>query len=214
MKTKKRRDIEIYEDYCSLTLEYTDFHGDKFLNLLREVVNNIDERNNNSITSEEYNDLQKKILKVNPKRAKDGTVSSRKSINQLIKLGFVSTGLMNYHRLSKEYLEATTTRYRNLLFSKIVTEAANFSANVTDHDGRRHVDFITNTLMRIKKQPYLDKRQIIGLMTVDPNDYINGFIPLDELNQASDRAANNNFFERKYNQISYLCNVLGKIDDL
>ena len=41
MNVKKRRDIEIYEDYCSLTLEYTDFHGEKFLNCLEIVIKNI-----------------------------------------------------------------------------------------------------------------------------------------------------------------------------
>ena len=45
-------------------------------------------------------------------------------------------------------------------------------------------------------------------------DFEKGFISLDELNAASDKASNNLFFERKYNQVSYLCNVLGKLDDL
>jgi putative restriction endonuclease len=153
----------------------------------------------------------KKILEVNPKSAKDPTVSARKSINQLVKLGFVKTGLRNYHRLSKEYLRAPTSAYRNKLFSLIVGEAANFAANVTNHDGRRHVDFITSTLMRIGS---LNKKQIIGLMTIDPENHPKGFIDLDELNLASKNASKNSFFERKYNQVSYLCNVLNKLEDL
>lgn len=211
MRTKKRRDVEIYEDYCSLTLEYTDFHGQKFLNCLNEVFRDITTRNYQDINEEEYSLLQKKILKVNPKSAKDGLVSTRKSINQLVKLGFVNTNLNSYHRLCEKYLNAPTKKYRNKLFSVIVAEAANFAANVSNHDGRKHVNFITSTLMRIGT---LNKKQIIGLMTVDPLDFEKGFISLDELNAASDKASNNLFFERKYNQVSYLCNVLGKLDDL
>ena len=89
--------------------------------------------------------LQQDILKVNPKSAKDGLVSTRKSINQLVKLGFVSTKLNDYHRLSETYLNAPTKKYRNKLFSVIVAEAANFAANVSNHDGRKHVNFITET---------------------------------------------------------------------
>ena len=58
MNTKKRRDIEIYEDYCSLTLEYTDFHGEKFLNCLNEVIKNIKSRNYQYISNDEYTLLQ------------------------------------------------------------------------------------------------------------------------------------------------------------
>ena len=211
IKTKKRRDIEIYEDYCSLTLEYTDFHGKKFLNLLKVVVNDINQRNKQPITTKEYDSLQKKILSVNPKLGGDPDASTRKSINQLVKLRFVNAGLRNYHRLSNEYLRAPTRAYRNKLFSVIVGEAANFAANKSNHDGRRHVDFITSTLMRVGS---LNKKQIIGLMTVDPLDHKSGFINLEELNLASEKASKNDFFERKYNQVSYLCNVLNKLEDL
>tara|TARA_Y100001970_G_C14087146_1_gene777950 strand:- start:108 stop:1217 length:1110 start_codon:yes stop_codon:yes gene_type:complete len=211
MNTKKRRDIEIYEDYCSLTLEYTDFHGEKFLNCLKEVIKNIKSRNYQYISNDEYSLLQQDILKVNPKSAKDGLVSTRKSINQLVKLGFVSTKLNDYHRLSETYLNAPTKKYRNKLFSVIVAEAANFAANVSNHDGRKHVNFITETLMRIGE---LNKKQIIGLMTVDPLDYEKGYIDLKDLNKASERASKNLFFNRKYNQVSYLCNVLSKLDNL
>lgn len=211
MNVKKRRDIEIYEDYCSLTLEYTDFHGEKFLNCLEIVIKNIKSRNHQFINDEEYTLLQKDILKVNPKSAKDGLVSTRKSINQLVKLGFVSTKLNNYHRLSEVYLNAPTKKYRNKLFSVIVAEAANFAANVSNHDGRKHVNFITETLMRIGT---LNKKQIIGLMTIDPLEYEKGYIGLEELDKASEKASKNQFFNRKYNQVSFLCNVLKKLDNL
>lgn len=211
MNIKKRRDIEIYEDYCSLTLEYTNFHGEKFLNCLDAVIKNIKYRNHQFINDEEFTLLQKDILKVNPKSGKDGLISTRKSINQLVKLGFVNTRLNNYHRLSEVYLTAQTKKYRNKLFSVIVTEAANFAASVTNHDGRKHVNFITETLMRTGA---LNKKQIIGLMTIDPLNYKEGFIGLEELNKASEKASKNQFFNRKYNQVSYMCNVLGKLDDL
>ena len=208
--SKKRPAKEIYEDYCSLTLEYTNFKGQKFLNLLKTVVEDIDSRNKNDISSEEYDLLQNKVLDINPKNAKDGKISTRKSINSLVKLGFVSSKLNNYHRLSKEYLISPTDKYREKLFSAIVVESANFAADVSSHDGRWHVDFITSTLMRIGS---LNKKQIIGLMTIDPLEYKAGFIDLDELNLASESASEDNFFERKYNQVSFVCNVLNKLED-
>lgn len=211
MNTKKRRDLEIYEDYCSLTLEYTDFHGKKFINCLSEVIKNIKSRNYQNINAEEYDLLQKNLLKINPKSAKDGKISTRKSINQLVKLGFVNSNLNNYHRLCDLYLSAPTKKYRNKLFSQIVVEGANFAASVNQHDGRKHVDFITQTLMRVGS---LNKKQIIGLMTVDPLDYNQGYISLKDLNIVSEKASENDFFNRKYNQVSFVCNVLGKLDDL
>ena len=60
----------------------------------------------------------------------------------------------------------------------------------------------------------LNKKQIIGLMTVDPSDYKDGFIDINELNTASENASKDNFFERKYNQVGYVRNVLGKLENL
>jgi hypothetical protein len=60
----------------------------------------------------------------------------------------------------------------------------------------------------------LNKKQIIGLMTIDPLEYEKGYIGLEELDKASEKASKNQFFNRKYNQVSFLCNVLKKLDNL
>ena len=70
INSKKRPAKEIYEDYCSLTLEYTNFKGQKFLNLLKTVIEDIDLRNKNDISPEEYDLLQKKFYMLIPKTPK------------------------------------------------------------------------------------------------------------------------------------------------
>ena len=211
MKTKKRRNKEVYEDYCKFTLEYTDFKGVKFLNLLTVTIDDIDARNGIADT-DDYKDLQKKINEVNPKNAKDPTISARKSINSLIKLGFVNSKLSSYHRLAKQYLNAPTIIYKNLISSNIITESASFASSYKDGDsGVKNIDFITNTLSRIGS---LSKDQITGLMIVDPKKYPDGFITENELIKKVDEVKKIDFEERKYNQISFVCNILGKIQDL
>mgnify|MGYP006091602943 FL=1 len=207
--SKKRRDIEIYEKYWKFTSAYTDFNGEKFLKTLKLITKNISDRKNTNIIpgDGEYDKLQKELQS----NLNIQMPSVRKAINTIVKLGFINSGLSKQHRLVNDYLRAPTIRYRQLLFSKIVTESANFSASSTISDNRRQIDFLTNTLMRIGK---LTKKQLIGIITVDPDKYKEGFINLDELNKISFEINNIDFIERKYNQIGHTLNVLSKLKNL
>ena len=207
--SKKRRDIEIYEKYWKFTSAYTNFNGEKFLKTLKLITENIKTRRNTNIMpgDGEYDKLQKELQS----SLNIQMPSVRKAINTIVKLGFINSGLSRQHRLVNDYMRAPTKRYRKLLFSQIVTEAANFSASSTISDNRRQIDFLTNTLMRIGK---LTKKQLIGIITVDPDEYKEGFINLNELNKISFEINNIDFIERKYNQIGHTLNVLSKLKNL
>ena len=114
--TKKRRSIEIYEDYWSLTVGHTDYFtrdttSFKVLSLLNKFVNDNDKALKRG--DSRYNELQKKILLVSPKNA--GTQASeeqsiRKEINQFIKIGFLEPGLVDSHFLTQKFLDASTIK--------------------------------------------------------------------------------------------------------
>ena len=54
VKTKKRREKENYEEYCKITLAYSNIHGKKFLNALKVILEDIRSRNFTSASSEDY----------------------------------------------------------------------------------------------------------------------------------------------------------------
>ena len=115
-ETKKRRSIEIYEDYWSLTVGHTDYFTKdtpsfKVLKLLNDFVDNNDKPLKRG--DPRYHELQKKVLLVSPKNA--GTQDSkeqsiRKEINQFIKIGFLEPGLVDKHFLTQKFLEASTIK--------------------------------------------------------------------------------------------------------
>ena len=77
-ETKKRRSIEIYEDYWSLTVGHTDYFTKdtpsfKVLKLLNDFVDNNDKPLKRG--DPRYHELQKKVLLVSPKNA--GTQASK-----------------------------------------------------------------------------------------------------------------------------------------
>ena len=61
VKTKKRREKENYEEYCKITLAYSNIHGKKFLNALKVILEDIRSRNFTPASSEDYKKLNKKF---------------------------------------------------------------------------------------------------------------------------------------------------------
>lgn len=90
---------QTYEDYWKLTLEYTDFNNQKFLATLKICVEFIDKNFQIPYSAEKYKNLQLEVLKNVPKYSADvenQLASTRKAINQLVKLGFINTQLVSY----------------------------------------------------------------------------------------------------------------------
>ncbi|TAF75238.1 MAG: HNH endonuclease [Bacteroidetes bacterium] len=206
-----------YEEYWKLTLEYTDFNDENFFLTLKMVVDKIDELNQNGIyvyNPGDNKELQLAILSKLPKSSdnlNNQLGSTRKAINQCIKLGFVNPGYQSYHPNTREYLEAKTIRKRKTIFSKIVYSNAKFNSSVTTFHNWNQITFLIDTLVEVGK---LTKEEIIALMLVDIGNVKKGYLTRIELNHYVIIANQINFIERKYNQIGYLTNLLRKLDDI
>lgn len=89
--TKKRRDVEVYENYWKFTAAHLDITGTKFNNCLHIIVRFIDknkkelEKNarvgNDFADSELYKQLQQQIVTISGFKGNDATLSARKVIN-------------------------------------------------------------------------------------------------------------------------------------
>lgn len=107
-----------YEEYWKLTLEYTDFNDKKFLTTLQMIVDRIDELNKNgsyTYNKKDYHKLRDEILKKIPKTSKDiknQEASTRKAMNQCVKLGFVNPEFQSYHPNTKDYLSSKSSRLK------------------------------------------------------------------------------------------------------
>lgn len=130
--SKKAAQNQQYEDYWKLTVEYSDINGSQFKDTLSIIIKYIDlhpELQNSELSSKEisakYKELQKRIYSVYPKK---DMASTRKSINQMVKLGFVEPFLKGYHRLTKKFLNANNNDKRALIFSEIFYKSANFQS--------------------------------------------------------------------------------------
>ncbi len=197
-----------YENYWKLTVEYTDINGDKFIGTLKLIVDFIDQNDMSVYKTENFEKLQNIV---NDKFPKVDMGSVRKSINQFVKLGFISYQLKSYSDSTKEFLEAKTNRKRKSIFSKIVYSNSSFSSSVTEFSEQKEINFLLKTLEEVGK---LHKKDVIGLMTVNIPDIKKGFLNKDEVKKIRENAEKINFIERKYNQVWYLWNFLKKLDDL
>src|SRR5699024_5309841 len=197
-----------YEDYWKLTVEYTDIHKMRFRNTLEMIVDYIDNHTdlNNGYDKKFYKDLQFSIAKVY-KKADLGSV--RKSINQMVKLGFVKPYLIDYHTETRKFLKASSDEEREIIFSSVYYSYANFQSSVTvDNSHLKHINFFLKTLM-YKRNRELNKKEIAALMSSDILAYKNkGYMNEKELNEQVQFVNFNKFMDRKYNQISYFLDFL------
>ncbi len=196
-----------YEEYWKLTNAFTDYNGKKFLDTLTVCIKFIDNHKTEEYSEEKYSKLQDEIHKVNP----INHISIRKSINQLVKMGFVNSFLVSYHPQAKEYVEARTNKKRETLLSKIVYSNSSFNRAVNKESSIRQINFLVQTLIEKGK---LSKEEIIALMLVNIESHKQPFITEIELQEYVKEAKDIGFIERKYNQIGYLYNLLRKLDDL
>ncbi|OFY30241.1 MAG: restriction endonuclease [Bacteroidetes bacterium RIFOXYA12_FULL_35_11] len=196
-----------YEEYWKLTNAFTDYNGKKFLETLAVCIKFIDDFRDEHYSEEKYNRLQLKVEKVN----QINLISIRKSINQLVKMGFINSFLLSYHPQAKEYIEAKTNKKRETLLSKIIYSNSSFNRAVNNESSIKQINFLIQTLIGKGK---LSKEEIIALMLVDIEKHNESFIKSEELQKYVKEAKESGFIERKYNQIGYLYNILGKLDDL
>ncbi|MCL4146809.1 UNVERIFIED_CONTAM: hypothetical protein GTU68_033745 [Idotea baltica] len=126
-------------------------------------------------------------------------------------MGFVNSFLVSYHPQAKEYISARTNKKRVTLLSKIVYSNSSFNRAVNNESSIKQINFLVQTLIEKGK---LSKEEIIALMLVDIEAQKDTFLPENDLKTYVEEANDIGFLKRKYNQIGYLYNLLGKLDDL
>jgi putative restriction endonuclease len=215
---KKIMPQQNYEEYWKITLEYTDFNDVKFLKTLQMVVDKIDELNANGAYVYNSNDnkaLQQAVLKEFPKGIGVSEInrlgSTRKAINQCVKLGFVNPELKSYHSLTKEYLSAKSNKKREKLFSKIVYSNSKFNRSTKKGTDDNQINFLIKTLEEVG---VLTKKDVYALMLIDIQNHKKNYATIQELKEKRGIADNIGFLNRKYNQYGYLINVLGKLEGI
>ncbi|MCP1661149.1 hypothetical protein [Neisseria perflava] len=114
--------MQTYEEYWRFTNEYTDYNGQKFLTTLKLCIAFIEEHLNIEYSENLYHELQETIrMTLSELDGKEkNLISIRKSINQLVKMGFINPFLASYHPSAQDYLSAATNKKRSTLLSKII----------------------------------------------------------------------------------------------
>lgn len=199
--------LQNYEDYWSLTNAFTDYNGSKFLGTLKICIEFIDQFKDLEYSEDKYLTLQEKVQEF----LRIGFISVRKAINQLVKMGFINSFLLSYPKESLHYINAKTNRKRSTLLSKIIYSYSSFNKAISEDSKLHQINFLINTLVEVGK---LSKEDIIALMLVDIESFDKGYLTRFELDEFVINANQINFIERKYNQISYLTNLLKKLDDI
>lgn len=199
-----------YENYWSLTLEYSDFYGKPFNDVLSIIVAFIDKMNakNTEIKSKEYNELQELIEKQYPKK---DSASTRKSINQFLKLGFINNAMKSYHYLTKAFLSEPDKSQKQLLYSKIVYENAAFTRSFTNYSNINEVKFLVKTLEACGT---LTKNKLIALLYTDVSSVQKGFLTEQEVDNTFSKLIVDHADDRKYNQRNYLFDLCSHLTDI
>ena len=230
MSTKRAKQNQQYDEYWKLTVEYTDIFGAPFNNTLKvivkfiddniEKINNIDIEKYKSKNKEEkskfqdlYGELQTIIFTI---YHKEDFGSIRKSINQFVKLGFISPYLKGYHKLTKKFLNISSSdkEMKKSVFSEIFYDNASFNSSITNNNtNKKEINFLLKTLM-YHPDKVLSKQDIIALMVTDLSSFSKGYLTADELKEQYNYSKAIDFEENKYNQIAYMFTFLNLMPDL
>lgn len=199
-----------YEEYWKLTLEYSDFMGEQFNKVLEIIVNYIDNYVDPLIglTSKKYKEMQAEIESFYPK---SDPASTRKSINQMYKLGFINNSGKSYHYLTKDFLNETDKDRKRALFSRIVYDNASFSRSFSVETNENEIQFLVKTIEECK---IISKEELLAIMFCKISNYPKGYLNKTELALKLSELRANNTIERKYNQQNYLYNLCSSLTDI
>ena len=230
MSTKKPKRNQQYDKYWKLTVEYSNIFGAPFNNTLKIIIkfidDNIEDINSIDINKYKLNDknekqklsiLYKKLQNVISsvyKKADGG--STRKSINQFVKLGFINPFLRGYNILTKKFLLTPSNEedLKKSIFSEIFYNKASFNSSITiDNTHIKQTNFLLKTLMYHPRK-LLTKKDIIALMVTDLSEFSKGYLTTSELEKQYNYSKAINFEENKYNQINFMFDFLKLMPDL
>lgn len=199
-----------YENYWKLTLEYSDFYGSQFNTVLAIIVEYIDKYAdpNEGLSSYYYQKMQESIEKIFPK---NDSASTRKSINQMLKLGFIDNKAKSYHYLTKDFLAETDREQKRSFYSQIVYENASFSRSMSNESYANEIQFLVKT---IEECGSITKDELLAIIFCDIDAYPKGYLTREELNIKFAQVTADNAASRKYNQRNYLFNLCGSLTDI
>ena len=176
MSHKKVIRNQKYEEYWKITLGTSDIFGNQFIRTLALIVDHIDKYDLANKTVDELKKgktLNQEVTHSKDREAKiksiyendDSTgASTRKQINQYIKLGFVKPYLQGYHSAAKEYIKpGQSEETLQRLFSDTVYQYASFNSNRTKADPFNQIKFLVQTILN-RKNKCLTADELIGLM--------------------------------------------------
>lgn len=124
---------------------------------------------------------------------------------------FINPFLESYHPQAKDYLEAATNRKRKILLSQIVYSNSSFNRSINKASDVMEINFLIKTLI---EKGTLTKEEIAALMLVDIKNYKQDYLSKEDLETYVEKAKDQGFIDRKYNQVGHLCNLLWKLEDL
>ncbi len=195
---------QTYEEYWQYTAAKTDLNKADFLNILHCCIAFFDKYGNDSAYEMLQSELASLMHVTFP--------SVRKMINQLVKLGFLYPEMKGYRPEALEYSRAKTDKKRGNILSKIVYKFSNFNNSMEKPaSGQGQINFFLKTL---EETGSISVKELTALMFININNYPEGFLSFDELQNIYRIAKDAGFIERKYNQIGHLKNLLGKLDDI
>lgn len=211
-----------YEDYWKLTLGTSNIYGYQFIRTLKIIIEHIDKYNlankskNDLIRGNKLNqkvthakELEADIKKVYTNEDPSGA-TTRKQINQYIKLGFIKPYLNGYCSAAKEYIkDGQDNETLKRLFSDTVYQYASFSSSRTHKSSFNEIKFLVQTILN-RESKQLTAKELMGLMT-DTKVLAKSYANEKTIQADKNWAEKDGFKERKYNQIRYVCNVLSKM---
>lgn len=210
----RNRVNQIYERYWNYTAAFTDFESNLFKGVLSTCLDFIDDHKSEPYSSNKNRDSWKYLQSRYPSfaiREEDAWVTQRKRWNQLVKLGFIYPFLNGYPNEAREYLVASTARKRKSILSKIVYKYANFLNSTTNDIHTKQLTFFLKSLEEVGS---FSEMELATLMTIDIQEFGKEFVTKEDLNRQYSEVDIEDFYQRKYNQVSHLKNLFGKLDDL
>lgn len=210
----RNRVNQVYEKYWNYTAAFTDFEDTLFRGVLAACVEFIDAHRNELYSPEKNKESWKFLQSRYPSLAKkeeDAWVTQRKKWNQLVKLGFIRPYLSGYPIETREYLSATTERKRKSILSKIVYKYANFLNSTTNDIHTKQLAFFIKSLEEVGS---FSEIELATLMTIDIQEFDGECVTKDDLDRQYAEIDVEDFFQRKYNQVRHMKNLLGKLEDL
>ncbi|MBP3299467.1 MAG: HNH endonuclease [Muribaculaceae bacterium] len=204
----RNRVNQVYEKYWNYTAAFTDFDGNLFRQVVRTIRDFVGEHEGEAYTPDKYRLAQQALQSAVPVI---DMASQRKRINQLVKLGFIRPFLSGYAPETDEFLAAATSRRRKSVVSKIVYKYANLLNSVTNDIRTRQLAFLIKSLEELG---CISERDLATLMTIDIESFGREFATREDIDRQYCDMDIDGFYERKYNQVDHLRNLLGKLDDL